>query len=98
MSKKKPYKSLVATWGDGEVIVALNLNKDQWDRIVRGEDVEIQGSGYSYDGDWLQDIWDFNSGLYGTDLIVWYGQPSIGDFSGQGYIGPISSVLLNEGN
>jgi hypothetical protein len=55
-------------------------NKDQWDRIVREDDVEIQGSGYSYDGDWFQDIWDFNSGLYGADLIVWYGQPSIGDF------------------
>jgi hypothetical protein len=47
MSKKKPYKTLVATWSDGEVIVELNLNKDQWDRIVRGDDVEIQGSGYS---------------------------------------------------
>ena len=98
MSKKKPYKTLVATWDDDEVIVELNLNKDQWERIVRGDRVEIEGSGYSYDVSWFQDTWDFNSGLYDTDLIVWYGQPSTGDFSGQGYIGPISSVLINGGS
>ncbi|WP_063979925.1 hypothetical protein [Bradyrhizobium sp.] len=26
-------------------------------------------------------------------MIVWYGQPSIGDFSGQGYVGSIEEVL-----
>jgi hypothetical protein len=54
--------------------------------------------GYWYDGDWFQDIWDFNSGLYDDELIVRYGQPSVGEFSGQGYIGSISGVLINGGN
>ena len=98
MSKKAPYKTLVATWGNDEVIVELNLEKDQWAKIVRGDRVEIQGRGYWYDGDEFQDIWDFNSGLHDAELIVQYGQTSIGDFSGQGYIGPISDVLINEGN
>lgn len=83
-SGEKPYKTLAATWGDDEVIVELTLDKDQWDRLVRGDRVEIQGGGYWYDGDWFQDIWDFNSGLDDAELIIRYGQPSVGDFSGQG--------------
>jgi hypothetical protein len=93
MSKKPPYKSLAAVWGDGEVIVELNLDEEQWDRIVRGDRVEIEGRGYWYDGDWFQDIWRFNSGC---ELIVSYGQPSIGDFSGEGYVGSIDEVLISE--
>jgi hypothetical protein len=98
MSKKTPYKTLVATWGNEEVIVELSLDREQWDRIVRGNHVEVEGGGYWYDGDRFKDIWDFNSGLDGAELIVWYGQPSIGDFSGQGYIGPISDVLVDRDN
>ena len=30
MSKKAPYITLVATWGNDEVIVELTLDKDQW--------------------------------------------------------------------
>lgn len=97
MSKKPHYKSLAATWGDGDVIVELNLTKAQWDRIVRGDYVQIKGQGYRYDGDNFQDIWDFNSGG-GDELVIRYGQPSIGDFSGEGYVGPISGVSINGGN
>jgi hypothetical protein len=97
MSKKPPYKSLAANWGNGEVIVELSLDKDQWDRIVRGDRFKIKGRGYWYDGEWFQDIWDFNSGLHDAELIVWYGQPSISDFSGQGYVGPINDVLISGG-
>ncbi len=61
MSKKTPYKTLAATWGNDEVIVELTLDKVQWDRIVRGDRVEIQGGAYWYDGDWFQDIcWHFS--------------------------------------
>lgn len=91
MSKKTVHKLLVATWGDGEVVVELSLNKNQWERIARGDHVEIKGQGYWYDGDSFQDIWEFN-GAY-DELVICYGQPSIGDFSGQGYIGSISDVL-----
>lgn len=96
--KKLPYKPLVATWGDGEVVVELSLDKDQWDRIARGDRVEINGEGYWYDGDEFQDIWEFNSGQYDAELIIRYGQPSIGDFSGQGYIGSIRDVLVGADN
>jgi hypothetical protein len=94
MSKKQPHKSLAATWGDGEVFVELSLTKAQWDRIVRGDYVQIKGQGYWYDGDKFQDIWDFNSG-HGDKLVIRYGQPSVGDFSGEGYIGSIDDVLIS---
>jgi hypothetical protein len=91
MSRKPPHKSLGATWG--EVFVELSLTKAQWDRIARGDYVQIKGRGYWYDGDKFQDIWDFNSGRH--ELVIRYGQPSVGDFSGEGYIGSIDDVLIS---
>lgn len=90
---KASYKAFAATWGNGEVMVELAVSKDQWDRIARGDRVEFKGRGYWYDGDWFQDIWHFNC-PHG-ELIIRYGQPNDGDFSGEGYNGPISSVMVN---
>ncbi|QOG18173.1 MULTISPECIES: hypothetical protein [Bradyrhizobium] len=86
------YKVFAATWGNGEVMVELEVSKDQWDRIARGDRVEFKGRGYWYDGDWFQDIWDFNC-PHG-ELTIRYGQPNDGDFSGEGCTGPISSVVV----
>lgn len=88
------YKTLAAIWGNDEVRVELRLDKDQWERISRGEYMKIDGEGYWYDGDWFKDIWEFNKDLRRQELIIWYGQPSEGDFSGQGYVGPIDDLVV----
>ena len=48
--------------------------------------VTIRGDGYSYDGDFYWDYWDFSGGIDGT-LEVRYGTEEEDDYSAQGYIG-----------
>ncbi|WMT71082.1 hypothetical protein [Bradyrhizobium sp. Ash2021] len=92
---KAPYKIFSISWGNGgEVCVELSVSKAQWDRIVRGDTISIKGEGYGYDGDWFKDIWNFSGGLDGN-LEVCYGQPSIGDYSGQGFVGAPRDALTD---
>jgi hypothetical protein len=92
---KPAYKTLTSAWGNGgEVCVELPVNKKQWDRIVRGDQVTIKGAGYWYDGDLFEDIWYFSGGLEGK-LEVRYGQPAVGDYSAQGFLGTLKDALTD---
>jgi hypothetical protein len=92
---KPAYKTLTVAWGNGgEVCVELPVSKTQWDQIVRGDEVTIKGTGYWYDGDFFMDVWNFSGGLEGK-LEVCYGQPSVGDYSGQGFLGAPKDVLTD---
>jgi hypothetical protein len=83
---KTSFKQFRIWWGNGDVCVELPVTKSQWEKIGRGQNVTIRGKGYWYEGEWFEDIWHFSGGLDG-ELEVCYGQPSEGDYSGQGFVG-----------
>lgn len=89
-----PAARLSVSWGSGgEVEVELLVSKRNWSKIIRGEKVTIRGRGYSYDGEFFWDYWDFSGGVDG-ELIVRYGCPKDGDYSGQGFIGTTREALV----
>ena len=53
----------------------------------------MRGSGYRYEGDFYRDYWYLSGGING-ELIVRYGSPKDGDYSGRGFIGTIREALF----
>lgn len=90
---KDPAARLVCSWGGG-VVVELSVSKRNWSKILRGSDVTIRGQGYNYDGEFYWDYWDFSGGVDGA-VIVRYGRPKDGGYSGQGFIGALKEVSLD---
>ncbi|ESQ73722.1 hypothetical protein [Asticcacaulis sp. AC402] len=80
------------SWADGDVSVELHVAKLNYGRLQRGEKVSIRGKGYTYEGDFFWDYWNFEAGLQG-ELTVNYGSPKDGDYSGEGWIGRAISAL-----
>lgn len=91
---KGPAARLSVSWGY-DVTVELVVSKRNWSKIMRGHDLTIRGSGYYYEGDFFWDFWDFAGGIDG-ELIVRYGSPKDGDYSGQGFIGTLRDALVEE--
>lgn len=59
-----PFRKLQAPWGYG-ARVELSLTKSQWEKIIRGDKMFIEGEGYWYEGEFFQDNWYFSGGLDG---------------------------------
>lgn len=93
--KNEPAAFLSVVWPDGDVFVDIAVSRRNWSRIARGQAVTIRGKGYWYEGRFFWDYWDFSDGLDGT-LIVRYGSPKDGDYSGQGFIGTPREALMEE--
>jgi hypothetical protein len=77
---------LSVSWAGGDVTVELSISKQNWSKILRGESLAIRGKGYRYEGEFFWDYWYFSGGIDG-ELIVCFGSPKDGDYSGQGFIG-----------
>ena len=91
--KNEPAAFLSVVWPNGDVFVDIAVSRRNWSRIVRGQAVTIRGKGDWYEGRFFWDYWDFSDGLDGT-LIVRYGSPKNGDYSGQGFIGTPREALM----
>jgi hypothetical protein len=81
------------SWGY-DVTVELRVSKRNWSKITSGKPVTIRGNGYYYEGEFCRDYWDFSGGIDG-ELIVRYGSPTDGDYSGQGFVGTPRDALVS---
>jgi hypothetical protein len=79
-------RELIVSWGDG-VVVRLRPSEANWAKIDKGQRVEIEGGGYSYEGETFLDVWSFNCDGPGT-LRVSYDD-------GDGFVGCISDALAD---
>lgn len=86
--------TLAVSWGY-DVSVELVVSKENWSKILRGNQVRIRGRGYYYEGDFFWDYWNFRGGLDG-ELIVNYGSPKDGDYSGVGFEGKLRDAIADE--
>ena len=90
----KDHAEFTAHWGDG-IMVSINVEESEWNDIVSGLQVTIEGEGYGYDGDQYLDVWEFSGGLDG-DLAINYTKQGDddGDDSGIGYLGCPNDALV----
>ena len=95
MSKKSRDRAeFTAFWGDG-ITVSIQVEESDWNDIVSGLQVTIEGDGYGYDGDHYLDVWEFSGGLDGDLAINYIKQGSDdGDDDGVGYLGSPNDVLV----
>lgn len=95
MSKTtKDHAEFTAHWGDG-IMVSIQVGESDWNDIVSGLQVTVEGEGYGYDGDQYLDVWEFSGGLDG-DLEINYTKQGGDDGydSGVGYLGSPNDVLV----
>jgi hypothetical protein len=88
MAQAKLGATISVYWGDDWHSIALTPSK--WAKVKGGKPLLIRGRGYSYEGEFFQDTWDFGGGLDG-ELTVWYG-----DDGGQGFVGHLTEAEIVE--
>lgn len=80
---------ITAVWGyDGHW---LELTPEEWYAIRCGEEVFIDGPGYTYEGHDFNDTWIFNGGEH--ELVVLYSNENE---DGVGYNGSLRGVEIEE--
>jgi hypothetical protein len=80
--------TVTVEWGDEEHTIVLTLRN--WRRIQRCQPLTIRGRGYSYEGEFFWDYWNFCGGALGS-LRVEYG-----DDGGVGFEGSLSDATIQE--
>ena len=60
---------------------SITLTARNWRRILSGKSLHIRGKGYSYEGEFFWDYWNFDGNLEGP-LTVTYGGGGVG-FNGR---------------
>lgn len=53
------------------------IEKNEWEKVKKGEKMEFCGEGYEYEGEVFDDFWEFNHDGLGS-LIVSYNDGGIG--------------------
>lgn len=89
----KSFAKFVVAWGGGDVVVDLNVNITEWLEIACGEEITLDGQGYSYDGERFLDTWHFSGGLEGDLTVTYDSRESPGD-PGDGWLGSTRSALV----
>jgi len=89
----KSFAKFVVAWGGGDVVVELNVNITEWLEIACGEEITLDGQGYSYDGERFQDRWHFSGGLEGDLRVTYDSCESSGD-PGDGWLGSPRTALV----
>jgi hypothetical protein len=80
---------LCVMWGNDDVIVDLEVKPEIWKKIRAGEQICLQGKGYSYEGEKFQDYWVFNS--------FWDGSLSVSyDGGGEGFRGDYEGAIESQ--
>ena len=88
MAKTKMGATISVYWPDDwHSIVLTPLN---WARVRAGKPLLIRGKGYTYEGEFFWDRWEFGGGLEGA-LTVWYGEEL-----GQGFVGDLQDAEIQE--
>ncbi|MGM0983300.1 MAG: hypothetical protein ACQEXG_07705 [Pseudomonadota bacterium] len=84
---------IMVEWG--YELHTLELTDSQWESILSGKPLEIEGDGYAYDGEFFTDIWSFSGGVDGY-LVVNYrlDDGEVMD-EGVGYQGSLSGALIS---
>lgn len=82
--------SITVEWG--YELHILELTDSQWESILSGKPLEIEGDGYAYEGEFFVDTWSFEGGIDGN-LVVTY-RPAEGGAmdEGTGYQGALSGA------
>lgn len=75
----------------------LQITHEDWEEIKSGDQVTIEGQGYTYEGVDFVDYWQFDGGI-GCELRVTY-VCDADEGEGEGYIGPLTEdmIKLNAG-
>ena len=89
----KSFAKFAVAWGGGDVVVELDVDVTDWLEIVCGEEITLDGEGYSYDGEPFQDRWHFSGGLEGDLRVTYDSCESPGD-PGDGWLGSPQSALV----
>ena len=87
----KSFITLVASWGNDDVIVELKLSKRDWTEIQNGAQ-QCRLKNYYYEGKRYQSAWHFNFPNPG-DVEISYSGEDEDDYGGVGYIGRITDLL-----
>ena len=77
MSKSRA--TIAVSWGYEQHSITLTARN--WRRILSGKSLHIRGKGYSYEGEFFWDYWNFDGNLEGP-LTVTYGGGGVG-FNGR---------------
>ncbi len=67
---------------------SIELDSEQWNRVLGGEPLSIEGEGYCYEESFFQDYWMFGGGLDGKLEV------SYGDGGGQGFVGSLRDANI----
>lgn len=87
------YAYFKASWADGDAVVGLKVQPDDWQLIVGGDQVSLKGGYYFYDGAQYGSLWEFNGGLDGLLTISYYPVQDELDI-GEGYVGSPRDVMI----
>jgi hypothetical protein len=92
-SKYENEPHFVAFGGDC-VQVELFLDPQNWQELLDGQSLTIDGNGYFYEGDHFFYTWNFEGGLDG-ELEITYFQENEKFSDGVGFIGTPRAILVN---
>jgi hypothetical protein len=80
--------TITVTWGYEPH--SITLSPRDWAKVKAGEELDIDGKGYHYEGEFFWDYWHFGGGLQG-ELVVNYGNDSA-----QGFVGKLNDARIDE--
>lgn len=89
-------KGAIITVEWGYEIHQLVLSPEDWASVKSGQELNITGEGYRYDGCFYWDYWTFGGGLDGSLLVEYEDTENYAWSRGVGFDGHLSDAMIEE--